>query len=82
MSVATEIRIGGCYAHKTHGSCVVTHHNSRGYWIQVWGGTCGDKLYTFKGIAGDDLSPRNAACRECLDIAPLINGLCDDCREY
>lgn len=53
-----EIRIGKCYQHTLHGSCVVTFHNRNGYWIQCWGGINGDKLYTFKGIRAEDLSPR------------------------
>lgn len=55
---ATEIRIGGCYTHKLHGRCVVTYKNRGGYWIQVWGGISGDKVYTFKGVKEEDLSER------------------------
>ena len=63
---AAGIKIGWRYSHKTHGQCVVTHRNRAGFWIQVWGGISGDKLYTFKGIDGADLSTTLATCRECL----------------
>jgi hypothetical protein len=56
MTAATEIRIGGSYTHKLHGRCIVIRKNRNGYWIQTWGGPSGDKVYTFKGIAAEDLS--------------------------
>jgi len=53
-----------CWRHigPQDGPCVVTHHNRRGYWISVWGGPCGDKLYTFKGIDAGDLRSREVDC--------------------
>ncbi len=57
---ASEIVIGQTYRHAVHGNCVVVYGNSRGFWIQVWGGISGDKLYTFKGVKPEELSPRNA----------------------
>ena len=37
----TEIKVGGTYRHKLHGSCVVVRINREGCWIQVWGGING-----------------------------------------
>jgi hypothetical protein len=54
----TEIKVGGSYKHTVHGNCIVIYQNRGGYWIQVWGGPCGDKKYTFKGIKATDLSER------------------------
>lgn len=52
---ATEIRVGGSYNHAIHGNCIVTLKNKNGFWIQVWGGPSGDKVYTFKGISASEL---------------------------
>jgi hypothetical protein len=55
-----EIQIGGSYVHTLFGNCIVLYRNSRGYWIQCWGGPSGDKLYTHKGIKASDLKPRDS----------------------
>jgi hypothetical protein len=57
--MTTQITIGGSYTHTLHGNCIVLNQNKNGYWIQVWGGPCGDKLYTFKGIRAEDLKSRS-----------------------
>jgi hypothetical protein len=55
MTAMTDSLIGRTATHKLHGRCVVLYKNRNGYWISVWGGPRGDKLYTFKGIKAEDL---------------------------
>lgn len=54
---ANEVQIGRVYNHAGFGQCTVVLRNRRGFWIQVWGGPDGDKLYTFKEINAADLTP-------------------------
>lgn len=58
-----QVKVGGCYSHRTHGPCMVIYKNRNGFHISVWGGICGDKEYVFKGIKATDLRPRGeVAC--------------------
>lgn len=52
-----DVKIGYSYVHAVFGPCVVTLRTRKGFWVECWGGPCGDKLYVFKGVSASELRP-------------------------